>query len=133
MAELRRLNPHDPVPETGRYLIVMRRFGEDAPRAVVTELIASDGRNPPVMTVPTGADGQALDFREAVRTALALADREGLAVVYAVDRTAGPREQEVLAHGGDHAVHAERLADTDLTEGEPAPTYATGRRTPATT
>ncbi len=119
MATLRRLAPHDPVPETGRYLIVMRRFAEDGPRATVTEMIASDGHSPPMLTVPTRADGTPLDFDAAVAAARKEADRQGLAVVHAVDRTAGPREREVLEHGGDHAVHLERLADTDLSEGEP--------------
>jgi hypothetical protein len=121
MPAIRRLAPHDPVPETGRYLIVMRRFAEDAPRTTVTELIASDGHNAPVLTVPTDAGGTPLDFEAAVRAAAAQAERDGLPDVFAVDRTAGPREQEVLTHGGDHSVHAERLADTDLTEGEPGP------------
>ena len=119
MPEIRRLAPHDPVPETGRYLIVMRRFAEDAPRTTITELIASDGQNAPVLSVPTDADGTPLDFEAAVRAAHAQAERDGLPAVFAVDRTAGPREREVLAHGGDHSIHAERLADTDMAEGEP--------------
>ena len=119
MAQLRLLAPHDPVPDAGRYLIVMRRFAEEAPSTVITEMITSDGRNAPVLTVPTDEDGRPLDFDAATRAALAQAEREGLDLVHAVDRTAGPREQEVLAHGGDHAVHLEELADTDLTEGEP--------------
>lgn len=121
MAAIRRLAPHDPVPESGRYLIVMRRFAEDAPRLTVTELIASDGEHAPVLTVPAGGDGAPLGFEAALRAAVARADREGLAEVIAVDRTAGPREREVLAHEGDHAVHGEVLADTDLEEGEPGP------------
>lgn len=121
MADIRRLAPHDPVPESGRYLIVMRRFAEDAPRMTVIELIASDGEHPPVLTVPAGSDGAPLGFEAALRAAQAQADRDGFAEVIAVDRTAGPREREVLTHGGDHAVHSETLADTDLEEGEPGP------------
>ncbi len=121
MTELRVLAPHDPVPESGHYMIVMRRFAEDAPRAVITEVITSDGRSAPVLTVPTDADGAPLDFAAAVRVARREAERQGLAVLYAVDRTAGSREREVLEHGGDHAVHSERLADSDLEEGEPGP------------
>jgi hypothetical protein len=30
-----------------------------------------------------------------------------------VDRTAGPREREVLRHHGDHAVDIEKLADEE--------------------
>lgn len=121
MADIRRLAPHDPVPESGRYLIVMRRFAEDAPRMTITELIASDGEHAPVLIVPTGSDGLPLDFEAALRAAQVQADRDGVREVIAVDRTAGPREREVLAHGGDHAVHGETLADTDLEEGEPGP------------
>ncbi len=121
MAELRMLAPHDPVPESGHHLIVMRRFAEDAPRLTVTEMIASDGRSSPERTVPTGRDGTPLDFPEAVQAARARAERDGFPTVFAVDRTAGPREREVLAHGGDHSVHADRLLDSDLEEGEPGP------------
>ena len=121
MVALRVLAPHDPVPESGHYMIVMRRFAEDAPRTTLTEIITSDGQNPPVLSVPTGADGAPLDFAAAVRAARKDAEAQGLAVLYAVDRTAGSREREVLAHGGDHAVHSERLADSDLEEGERGP------------
>lgn len=121
MVALRVLAPHDPVPESGHYMIVMRRFAEEAPRTTLTEIITSDGQNAPVLTVPVGADGAPLDFAAAVRAARREAEAQGLVVLYAVDRTAGPREQEVLAHGGDHAVHSERLADSDLEEGEPGP------------
>jgi hypothetical protein len=119
MVEVLRLQPHDPVPENGRYLVVMRRFAEEAPRVTVIELIESDGVNPPVLTVPVGGDGTPLGFEDAVRLAAARAEHDGLDRIYAVDRTAGPREREVLAHGGNHAVHLEQLADTDLEEGEP--------------
>ena len=121
MTELRVLAPHDPVPERGHYMIVMRRFAADAPRTTLTEIITSDGHNPPTLSVPVGADGAPLDFAAAVRAARQDAEAQGLAVLYAVDRTAGQREREVLAHGGDHAVHSERLADSDRDEGEPGP------------
>lgn len=121
MAELRILAPHDPVPESGRYLIVMRRLAEEAPGLTITEVIASDGQNAPVLRVPTGADGAPLDFDATLEAARREAERQGLPVVYAVDRTAGPREREVLAHGGDHAVNLDRLVDADLEDGEPGP------------
>lgn len=121
MTELRVLAPHDPVPESGHYMIVMRRFAEDAPRTTLTEIITSDGRNPPVLSVPVGADGAPLDFAAAVRAARKEAEAQGLVVFYAVDRTAGSREREVLEHGGDHAVHSERLANSDPEEGEVGP------------
>ena len=31
MTEVHRLEPHDELPENGRFVLVMRRFGEDAP------------------------------------------------------------------------------------------------------
>ncbi|MGE0222362.1 MAG: hypothetical protein AB7F35_10310 [Acetobacteraceae bacterium] len=110
---LRRLQPHDPVPETGRYLMVMRRFAEDEPSLVLTELITADGRDPPQLSVPTDRGGQPLDFEQSVAAAQAQAEREGFENVYVVDRTAGPRERDVLSHHGDHSVHMDRLVDED--------------------
>jgi hypothetical protein len=52
-----------------------------------------------------------------VQTARAEAARSGFKRLYAVDRTAGRREQEVLAHNGDHSVFAGELSDTDEEEG----------------
>ncbi len=118
MAELRRLDPHDPLPDRGRFLLVMRRFGEDSPRLTLTELIASDGETSPQVGVPLGADGMPLDFEAAVQEATRRAERDDYATVYAVDRTAGPREREVLAHHGDHATGSAKLADTDPEDGE---------------
>jgi hypothetical protein len=118
VTEVHRLQPHDPVPESGRYLLVLRRFAEDAPRVTLTELVISDGRDPPQLTVPMGSDGAPLDFEGAVSAAQARAEREGFDRVYVVDRTAGGREQEILAHHGDHTVGMEKLDDMDLEEGE---------------
>src|SRR5215208_3300406 len=102
MTELHRLQPHDPVPESGRYLLVLRRFAEDAPQVTLVELVISDGRDPPQLTVPVKDDGTPMDFEDTVTAARAMAEREDFAAVYAADRTAGTREQEVLAHHGDH-------------------------------
>jgi hypothetical protein len=118
MTELHRLQPHDPVPESGRYILVLRRFAEDAPQVTLVELVISDGRDPPQLTVPVKADGTPMNFEDAVTAARAMAEREDFAAVYAADRTAGTREQEVLAHHGDHAVGMEKLDDMDLEEGE---------------
>jgi hypothetical protein len=57
-----------------------------------------------------------MHFDEAVATAVAFAEERGLSVVYAVDRTAGPRESEVQSHGGDRTVGMEKL--DDAVEGE---------------
>jgi hypothetical protein len=67
-----RLEPHDELPENGRFVLVMR--------------------------------------------AVALAEERALSFVYAVDRTGGPREAEVLSHGGDRTVGMEKL--DDAAEGE---------------
>ena len=38
MAEIRHLNPHDPTPEGGHAVVVLRRFDEDDPHKIVVEL-----------------------------------------------------------------------------------------------
>ena len=120
MAEVRRLAPQDALPEDGRYILVIKRFAEDAPRTTLIELVSAvDPDSPPEMTIPVLPDGSAMDFEAAIDAARAQADSEEVEVaVYAVDRTAGRRAQEVLASGGDHTVHMETLDDTDLEEGE---------------
>ena len=62
-----------------------------------------------------------MPFEEAVDAGRRVAESEGLDVVYAVDRTAGPREREILAHGGDHTVDMDKLDDMDLEDGERGP------------
>lgn len=119
MAELRRLEPHDPLPEDGRYMLLLRRFGEDDPRFIVTEMIVSDGQGPRHLDIPLRADGASLTFEEAIEAALQHAKRLKLDLVYVVDRTAGPREHEVLDHAGDHSFTTDRLEDTDPEDNEP--------------
>ena len=118
MVETRRLQPHDPVPDSGRYMLVMKRFAEDAPQTTIVEIITADGDQPPKIAVPLGPDSKPLGFEEAVRAAQAQAERAGFGLVYAVDRTAGPREREIIEHHGDHAFSGEPLEDKDLEEGE---------------
>jgi hypothetical protein len=110
MPNIRRLQPHDPLPEVGRNIIVMRRLGEDAPNMAVTEIIFSDGPRQSA-TAAVHPDGTAMAFEDAVRHAVDEADRRGYKTVYALDRTAGPREREVLAHKGDHTFGSEELVD----------------------
>jgi hypothetical protein len=62
-----------------------------------------------------------MDLEEAVEAARRVADEAGIAAVQVIDRTAGPRERDILQHGGDHSVHMERLDDDDLEEGERGP------------
>jgi hypothetical protein len=116
MTEVHRLEPHDELPENGRFALVMRRFGEDAPDIAITEIIVADADPPPEVTVALRPDGNSMHFDEAVAAAVALAEERGLSVVYAVDRTGGPREAEVLSHGGDRTVGMEKL--DDAAEGE---------------
>ena len=127
MAEIRRLDPHAPLPDglgpdgRGRHVIVLGRFDEDDPRAVVTEIILSTGPSGNEATRPARPDGTPMSFDEAVEAGRRVAESEGLDVVYAVNRTAGARERDVLAHGGDHTVGMEGLQDMNLEEGERGP------------
>jgi len=119
MAEIRRLDPHDPLPEApGKHLIVMRRFEEDDPGRTLIELILSSRPGGVERTRPVRADGRPMSLKEAIESAREVARSEGLDVIYLVDRAAGPRERDILHHHGDHSVHMERLDDFDLEEGE---------------
>ena len=127
MAEIRRLDPHAPLPDglgpdgRGRHVVVLGRFDEDDPRAVVTEIILSTGPGASEATRPARSDGMPMSFDEAVEAGRQVAESEGLDAVYAVDRTAGVRGREVLARGGDHTVGMEGLQDTDPESGERGP------------
>jgi hypothetical protein len=112
MPQVHRLQPHDAVPESGRFILVLRRFGEDAPAVAITEFIVADGVEPPEMAPAMRSDGNGMDFDEAVAAAAAQAEYRGIPNVYAVDRTSGAREREVLAHSGDRTVGMDKLQDT---------------------
>jgi hypothetical protein len=116
MTDIIRLEPHDPLPETGAYALVIRRFGEDDPNAVVTE-IDFFGRHR-TMSIAVGPDGRPLPWEDVVQGARREAKERGYTMLYAVDRTAGRREQEVLAHHGNHGVFSGELSDTDEEDGE---------------
>lgn len=118
MTELRVLQPHDPVPEGGRYMLVLRRFGEDSPRTAITEIITADGRDPPEVSVALLPNAEPMDFRRAVQQAKAEAERRDFGVLYAVDRTAGPQEQAVKRHAGDRTTGLEQKVDSDREDGE---------------
>jgi hypothetical protein len=116
MTDIIRLDPHDPLPEATPYALVIRRFGEDDPNAVITEI---DFTGPhPTMAVAIGAGGQPLDWEEAVQAARKEAAHRGYPTLYAVDRTAGAREQAIIHRHGDHSTHDDALADTDEEDGE---------------
>ena len=119
MAGIITLAPHDPVPAgPGRRVLLLRRFDEDNPRETVIELHLSGGGAPAEATRPVRPDGSFMQMADATEAAQAVADSEGLDTVYVLDRTAGPREQEILAHGGDHSVNMGALQDTDPEDGE---------------
>jgi hypothetical protein len=112
--ELRRLEPHDPLPESGRYVLVIRRLAEDTPDGTRLEILHATGPGlPEEQPVPLD-----LTFESAIGLAQDIARRHHIGMVYAVDRTAGPREQEVLQQHGDHSFAAEVLEDTDPEDGE---------------
>ena len=122
MAEVRKLDPHAPLPEgLGRHVIVFSHVDEDDPRATVTEIILTNGPGDAEATRPMRPDGTPMSFAEAVDAGRRVAESEALQVVYAVDRTAGTREREVLAHGGDHTVGMAELQDMNLEDGERGP------------
>ena len=117
MTEIRTLGPHDPLPG-GHSVVLMRRFSEDAPDTRAIELIVTNPDRSEETATPTGPDGMPLGWDDAVAVAKGRAEEEGLKRIWTVDRTAGTREQEVIAHGGDRTIGSAALADDDLSEGE---------------
>jgi hypothetical protein len=115
MTEVIRLAPHDPVPDYGNHVLVLRRMGEDDPNAVITEIVlyGPDGGSLPAI----GADGHVMTLDQAVHKAKAEAARRGAGRVYVVDRTAGRLEREVLRDHGDHSFPGDKLDDTDAEDG----------------
>ena len=111
MVETIRLAPHDPVPDPGKHVLVLRLMGEDDPGAVVTELVVygPGGSSTPAIT----PDGHVMELDAAVRAAEALAGQHGLARVYVLDRTAGKLEQEALHDHGARDFAGDVLDDTD--------------------
>lgn len=114
------LAPHDPLPE-GPALVLMRRFEEDDPRQVMIEIIALDDHHTESNARLIDAQGKPLDWEEATQKAQAMAAEAKFPSVYRIDRTAGPREREIAAHGGDHSTNMEALQDFDREDGETGP------------
>jgi hypothetical protein len=115
MTDIIRLDPHDPLPEAKPFALVIRRFGEDDPNALVTEIDFMGSH--PTMSVATGAGGAPLAWEDAVQQAHKEAASRGFKTLYAVDRTAGRREQAIIGRHGDHSTHDDALSDTDEEDG----------------
>lgn len=116
MVEVRRLDPHDPLPEGRRNVVVMHRLDEDDPRHTHTEIVLTG--TPGETVRPMHPDGKPMSLDEAIKAAQDVARSEGLHQIYVIDRTSGAREREVLSHGGDHTVNMASLSDDDVEEGE---------------
>lgn len=120
MITIRRLEPHAPLPDT-RHVTVLRRFDEDDPDRVITEIVLGTAPGRSESANPASSDGRPMALPAAIEAAKRVAESEGIAAVHVIDRTAGPREHEILDHGGDHSVGLAKLDDMDLEEGERGP------------
>ncbi len=119
MLKIRMLQPHDPLPEgAGKTLTVLRRLEEDTPGRTTVEIILSGRPGAHETTTPMRPDGTPMNLREAVHSARAVAQSEGVEVIHVIDRAAGPRERDILRHHGDHSIHMDDLDDYDLEDGE---------------
>jgi len=116
------LSPHDPLPEgPDRRVVLLRRFDEDAPSGIHIELRLEGGQKGTEAVQPHDPSGLPMAWDAAIEAATKVAVTERLSRIYIVDRTAGPREQIVLQHGGDHSAEMEQLTDTDPEDGETGP------------
>ena len=119
MVEIRRLDPHDPLPEgRGHRVIVLRRFDEDDPRRAVTEITLTGAPGRSEVARPTQPDGTAMSLDDAVAAARKVAETEGIREVFVLDRTAGQLEHEVIEHAGDHSFSGKKLDDSDFEDDE---------------
>ena len=116
MTKIVHLAPHDPIPEPGAHVLVLRHLGEDNPVAIVTEIIShgADGGS----IAAHKPDGSPMTLKEAVAAARARAKHRGVSTVYVLDRTKGEREQEVIRAHGLHNFPEDVLSDTDPEDGE---------------
>ena len=115
MIEITSLAAHDPMP-SGHHVVVLRRFEEDDPARASVQIVLTGPREE--TTHPRRPDGSLMGLDEAVDAAKRVAESEGLARVFVLDRLQGVREQDIMEHGGDHSVHMDALADTDPEDGE---------------
>nr|WP_321983883.1 hypothetical protein [uncultured Lichenicoccus sp.] len=116
MAKIIDLAPHDPLPN-GPAVVVMRRFEEDDPKTVMIELIAIDTDRSEGNARMTDAQGAPLSWGEATRQASTRAHEARIETIYRIDRTAGPVERAITAHGGDHTASPD-MVDSDYEDGE---------------
>ena len=116
MTDIIRLSPHDPLPDAKPFALVIRRFGEDDPNAIVTEIDFMGAH--PTVDVAAGPNGKVLAWEDAVQHARHEAETRGFRTLYAVDRTAGAREQAIISRHGDHSSRDDALSDTDEEDGE---------------
>jgi hypothetical protein len=86
MAEIRTLEPHDPLPD-GHSIVVMRRFDEDAPRETMIELIVTNPDRSEETARAMHPDGSTMSFEEAIGLAQERAAAEGLDAIWRIDRT----------------------------------------------
>ena len=114
------LAPHDPLPD-GPALVLLRRFEEDDPRQIMIEVVALDAHHTESNARLTDQHGHPLSWEEATERAQAAAGEAKFPALYRIDRTAGPREQEIAEHGGDHSTNMEKLQDSDFEDGEAGP------------
>lgn len=110
MTETIHLAPHDPLPD-GRTLSVLRHFEADDPDRATIEIVLAG--KPAQVTHPRRPDGTPMTLDEAIAAARTVAKQEGIRTVFVIDRMAGPRERDIMGHGGDHSVHMDQLLDTD--------------------
>ena len=120
--EIRKLDPHDPVPEgrSGR-VVVLRRFDEDDPRKIVTEITLTGPPGRSEVVQPVRPDGRGMSLDEAVSAAQRVAQSEGIGQVFVLDRTDGRLEHEIVERAGDHSFPGKTLDDTDPEDGESGP------------
>ncbi len=122
MVEIRRLDPHDPLPEGhGHRVIVLRRFDEDDPRRVLTEITLTGAPGHSEIARPIDLDGTAMSLEDAVAAAQRVALSEGISEIFVLDRTAGQLEHNVIEHAGDHSFPGKKLEDSDLEDDEKGP------------
>ena len=74
MVEVRRLDPHDPLPEGRRNVVVMHRLDEDDPRHTHTEIVLTG--TPGETVRPMRPDGKPMSLDEAIKAAQDVRDRQ---------------------------------------------------------
>ncbi len=110
------LEPHAALPD-GPAIILLQRFEEDDPHLTMMELIVIHANQSEETSRLLDAEGLPLDLQKARARATQQAAESGIAALYFIDRTAGPRERVVAAHGGDRSHRLDELSDTDEADG----------------